>query len=329
MRVAPAHRRLAAREKIRVHVGEHRDLHVEQRHVDVLAFARSVAMAQRRQHADGRVHAGHQVRDRDAGFLRAAARLAVALAGDAHEPADALNDEVVARALRIRTRLAEARHRAIDDVRLHLLQRFIVEPVLLQLADLVVLQHDIALRGQLAHDALAFFRGDIHCDGPLVAIRRQIVGGFARVRAVRRLEIGWTPVARVVTGVGPLDLDDVRAEIGQGLRAPRARQHAGQIEYADMAQGSHSMYRSLKDDSVDRLPYSRLSHETAPPGKPGAPERRRDTARTARSNRYQAGPRGESRIIKNYLCLAESPCRKACRAIPKTASQNADAPRTP
>ena len=52
VRVAPAHRRLAAREVVRVHVGEHRDLHVEQRHVDVLAFAGAVAVRERGEHGD-------------------------------------------------------------------------------------------------------------------------------------------------------------------------------------------------------------------------------------------------------------------------------------
>ena len=108
--------------------------------------------------AIGRVHAGHQVGDRDARLLRAAARLAVALAGDAHEAADALDDEVVARALRVRAGLAEARHRAIDEIGLDVLERRVVEAVLLQLADLVVLQHHVALRRQFADDPLAFGR---------------------------------------------------------------------------------------------------------------------------------------------------------------------------
>jgi hypothetical protein len=114
--VAPAHRRLAAREVVGVHVREHRDLHVEQRHVDVLAFARAVAVRERGEHRDGRVQAGHEVGDRHAGLLRAAAGQVVALAGDAHEAAHALDDEVVARALRVRARLAEAGDRAVDQV---------------------------------------------------------------------------------------------------------------------------------------------------------------------------------------------------------------------
>ena len=57
MRVAPAHRRLAARE-VGVHVREQRDLHVEQCHVDVLAFAGPVAVRERGEHRDRRVEAG-------------------------------------------------------------------------------------------------------------------------------------------------------------------------------------------------------------------------------------------------------------------------------
>ena len=73
VRVAGALRRDAGRQVAGAEVGEHRDLGVEQRHVDRLAFAGAVAVAQRRQDRGGRVHAGEQVGDRDADLLRAAA----------------------------------------------------------------------------------------------------------------------------------------------------------------------------------------------------------------------------------------------------------------
>src|SRR5207253_11044952 len=116
---------------------------------------RAVAVRERGEHRDRRIEAGREIGDRDAGLLRAAARLAVALAGDAHETADALDDEVVARAMRVRARLAETRDRAVDEIGLHRAQRFVVEPVFRELPDLVVLEHDVALRGELAHDLLA------------------------------------------------------------------------------------------------------------------------------------------------------------------------------
>jgi hypothetical protein len=42
-----------------------------------------------------------------------------------------------------------------------------------------------------------------------------------------------SPGSRVVTRAGPFDLDDVGAEIGQGLRAPGAREHARQVQDTD------------------------------------------------------------------------------------------------
>jgi hypothetical protein len=52
----------------------------------MLALARLRAVGERRAHRDARVHAGHDVGDRDADALRSAAGQVVALAGDAHEP---------------------------------------------------------------------------------------------------------------------------------------------------------------------------------------------------------------------------------------------------
>ncbi len=123
VRIAPALGRLAAVEVIAAHVGQHRHLRVEQRHVDVLAFAGAVAVGQRGQHGDGGVHAGHQVGQRHAGLLRAAAGQVVALAGHRHQAAHALDQEVVAGAVRVRPVLAEAGDRAVDQVGLERLQR--------------------------------------------------------------------------------------------------------------------------------------------------------------------------------------------------------------
>ena len=81
-------------------VGEHRELAVEQRDVEMLAEPAFLALHQRGEHAGGRIHAGHQVRHRDAHLFRTAARHAVGLARDAHQAAHALDQEVVTRAVR-------------------------------------------------------------------------------------------------------------------------------------------------------------------------------------------------------------------------------------
>jgi hypothetical protein len=78
--IAPALGRLARVQVIAADVGQHGYLRVQQRHVDVLAFAGAVAVRQCGQHGHGGVHASHQVGQRHAGFLRAAAGQGIALA---------------------------------------------------------------------------------------------------------------------------------------------------------------------------------------------------------------------------------------------------------
>ena len=98
-------RRLAADQVVQRLVGEHGDRAVEQRHVDMRALARLVAPAQRRQDADGRVHAGEDVDDRDADLLGSPS----GCAGDVHDAAHALDHEVVAGARRHRGRSGRSR----------------------------------------------------------------------------------------------------------------------------------------------------------------------------------------------------------------------------
>ncbi len=142
--VAVALRDLARAPEIEDLVGVERDDGVEQRHVDVLPDAGRIAMAQGRHHGQRGVHAGDHVGHRDADLLRAAAREVVALAGDAHQSAHALEDEVVAGARRVRAVLSESGDRAIDQPRIDLAQIVVGEAVARQVADLVVLDDDVA-----------------------------------------------------------------------------------------------------------------------------------------------------------------------------------------
>ena len=73
MRIAHLHRRIAGHQIVEVLVGEHRDLGIEQRHVDVLALAGRFGVAQRRLDGDDRIEAGEDVGDGDADLLRLAA----------------------------------------------------------------------------------------------------------------------------------------------------------------------------------------------------------------------------------------------------------------
>ncbi len=236
MRIAPALGGLAAVEVVAAHIGQHGHLHVEQRHVDVLAFAAAVAVGQRRHDGDGGVHAGHQVGQRHAGFLRAAAGQVVAFAGHRHQAAHALDQEIIAGAVGVRAILAETGHRAIDDIGLDGLERLVIEAVAFQLADLVVFQHHVAVHHQFAQQGLAVNAGDVDRHRALAAVGGQVIGGFGGVVAVGVFGVGRAPGAGVVAVAGAFDLDHVGAQVGQVLRTPGAGQHAAQVQHAEVAQ---------------------------------------------------------------------------------------------
>ena len=92
MRVAHPVRRLARDQIVHRLVGEHGHLRIEQRHVDMAALPVASRSAQRRQDRDRRIEAGEDIGEGDADLLR----LAGGLAGQVHDPAHALDDEVVA-----------------------------------------------------------------------------------------------------------------------------------------------------------------------------------------------------------------------------------------
>src|SRR3954470_2675387 len=147
------------------------------------------------------MNAGENIRARNAG----ARRLAVGGAGEVHEAADALRHQVVARARRVRAGLAESRHRAIDQPRVHFLERLVIEAEFLQAADLEILDQDVRLRRELAHDALAVLALEIEFDRTLAAVGRMEISG-AEVAAVLGGNEGGPPAARIVARALALDL---------------------------------------------------------------------------------------------------------------------------
>ena len=108
VRVAGTLRRHAGDEVVGTQVRQHRHLRIEQGHVDVLALAAGVAVAQRGLDRDRGVQAGEQIGDGDADFLRPAARAVVPLSRHAHQPAHALHGVVVAGAVAVGPCLAKA-----------------------------------------------------------------------------------------------------------------------------------------------------------------------------------------------------------------------------
>ncbi len=210
----------------------------EQRKIDVLALAAALAREQRRLDGDDAIEPGEEIADRDARLLRRPLRLA----GDAHDSRHALNEEVVAGALGVRAGLAEAGHRAVDEPRIERLQALVVEPELLQTADLEILKEHIGARREPAHDLAPPVGGEISDNRAFAAIARVEIGGrFLPLR----FDEGRTPAARLVA-LRTLDLDDVGAEIGERLSGGRAREHARELDDAQSRKGARAQKNACR-----------------------------------------------------------------------------------
>jgi hypothetical protein len=182
---------------------------------------------------DGGVEAGDEIGDGDAHFHRLGTRRPIGLTRDAHEPAHALNEIVVARFVLVRTVMTEARQRAIDEARILRRQGIVIEAVAGERAGLEVLDDDMGAPCQPFDERRPFGLREIDGDGALVAVGGKEIGGVAALKK-RRPE-----GARLVALARLFDLQNLGAQIAQDLRGPRSRQHAAQIEDSDMRQRAH------------------------------------------------------------------------------------------
>src|SRR5690606_13341035 len=127
-------------------------------------------MLQGGQDADGRVHAGEDVDERDAHTDRSGPVLSIARSGHAHNAAHALDEVVVAGTIRIGALLPEAGDGAIDQARVYGAKVLIAEAVAGEGARTIVLDQDVADRGLPTQGFGAFGDGEIQGDGALVAV---------------------------------------------------------------------------------------------------------------------------------------------------------------
>ena len=238
--VAGAGRRLAPDQIVHGLVREPRHLRVQEREVDMLAAPGPFAARERGEDCGRRIHARHQVGGGDTHLLRPAAGQVVPLAGDAHDAAHGLRNQIVAGAARVGPRLAEAGDRTVDEARVERRKGGVVEAVLGEAAHFVVLDEDIGACGEPLDHRLPFGRGDVEGDRALPPVGRHVVGGIGGLGPARVAEEGGTPGSRVIARTRPLDLDHVGAEIGQQLARPGAREDAAEVEHfeADQRAGS-------------------------------------------------------------------------------------------
>ncbi len=241
-----------------------------------MALAGALAAQQRQDDPIREQQTGRGVVDRDADPHRPLA----GMAGDRHQSAHPLSDLVDPGPTGIGSVLAKAGDAAIDDARVDLLDRLVIdaEPVLD--VGFVVLDDDVGALGELEEDRAALLALQVQCHRPLVAVQ------ILEIRAVAAAAGGVDQFAR------GLDLDHLRAPIGELAHRRRPGAVGGQVNDEEIVQGQRErrhrlsplLSRSLYQDSV---PFTR-------PDLGETPHRRPSSAPATRSRRVRRAPAGAS-----------------------------------
>ena len=191
----------------------------------MLPPAGALALVQRGKDRSNRIKPGEEIGNRHAGALR----LAIGVAGDRHQPGHALNDVVIAGAMRIGPVLPETGDRAIDKARIDLREARIIQPVFRQPADLEVLDQDIGLARQCTHPRLPILGAEIGDDARLATIAGVEIGRRAVALAIDE----WRTPGAGIIAPGAFDLDHLGTEIGQRLPRPRAGKNARELDHLE------------------------------------------------------------------------------------------------
>ena len=199
---------------------EHENLRLQQRALDVLTPLRFLTLKKGDQNTERGKQAGGKVGDRNAGANRALA----GQAGDRHQPAHALGDLIEAGPVSIRAGLAEAGNAGINEPRVDLRQRLVVDAKPLLHVRTEILDHDIGLLDHALERGQALRRFEVERHAALVAVQ------ILKIRALAR-------AAHLIFDAGRgFDLDDIGAPIGELANAGRARAHAGEVEHRKTCQ---------------------------------------------------------------------------------------------
>ena len=217
---------------LRAHVGgpQERQHRVQHGEAHMLAPAGLEPPHQRRGDRLRRRHRGELVGQDGADEARA---LPIGAGLHRGQAGEGLHDRVVHGLVGVRSLLAEAVDRHVDDVGRHLADRRLVDAETLDHAGPKVLHQHIGASAQALDEIDALRRLEIDGDRALVAVEVQERGR----KAVAPIAVG----ARVVALARLLDLDDVGALVGEDHGRPRPRQHRGQIDDANACERSLGM----------------------------------------------------------------------------------------
>jgi len=232
----------AERTQARDDVG-HRDHRVVHGDVDVLTLAGLVAVAQRGEDADRREQRGADVAERADGV--GARRLVGACEHVVVDARHRLGDgRVRGPAVVRRAAVAEARHRHVDEARVHGGYDVVAEAHAVERATLEVLREHVELLREVEDDLLPRVGLQVDGDRPLVEV-------VAQERGAHELAVGrGHPGLRAATGLAAerLDLHDVGAEAGEELGGVRQGLHLLQGEDAHPFEGLAVLQGICVDD---------------------------------------------------------------------------------
>ncbi len=206
-------------------VGQRGQQRGEQGHLHPLPRAGAVPVAQGGQDAHPRVQTGDDVHQGDTGL----GALAVRFAGHAHQPAHGLHQQVVA-GQRGSPTGSETGHRAVHQPGVDRPQLLVAETEALHRPGPEVLHEHVRARGDLPGGAAVVFVGQVQDDGAFLAVDTEEVGRFP-------VGVRGTPGPGLVAAAGPLDLDDLGAEVGEQHGQVRRREHAAEVGHDDPGQG--------------------------------------------------------------------------------------------
>ena len=194
--------------------------HLRHRHVDVLAFARVIALHERGEDADRGLQPRVEIGVRDglgAGNVVQLARR------ELHETQLGVHHGRVRPPSGHGAVLSVAGDRAVHDLRVAGAHLLVAEADAVEDAGPEVLEHDVASRCQIGHEIAARLGAEVDGDAALAAILlREVDGQTADARLCGSSEVA----------LGRLDLDDVGPQIGECLAAGRAGEHTRQVEHS-------------------------------------------------------------------------------------------------
>jgi hypothetical protein len=164
-------------------------------------------------------------------------------AGHAGRPATRLREQVVHGPGRVRTRRTEAVDRAVDQPRVDLRERVVVQLEAAHGVFAKVGEEDVGRLDQLVRDGAALARAQVELQMALAAVGGQILGAPGRLFGkVDRAEVE----AGAVAG-RRLDLDDLRTHVGQERAGQRALDPDSQLDDTDPFQRSRHARDPLCD----------------------------------------------------------------------------------